>query len=146
MNLIAIIDPSLFTVRAVQTGFRLGGGGVFPNHDCIYWLYLYGPHPLCPYLPIYFSTTHYTLHESCHFQAGVNAWAGVLLYIVRVKVQFSVCRLVKTVSRAGPQNVMLTTCFAEEATGPQWNNYWPVNKKMSAIRMRVNHKVPKFIF
>jgi hypothetical protein len=27
-------------------------------------------------------------------------------YIVSVKVQFSVCRLVKTVSRAGPQNVM----------------------------------------
>jgi hypothetical protein len=31
MNLIAIIDQSLFTVSAVQTGFRLGGGGVFPN-------------------------------------------------------------------------------------------------------------------
>jgi hypothetical protein len=27
--------------------------------------------------------------------------------------------LVKTVSRAGPQNVMFTACFAEEATGPQ---------------------------
>jgi hypothetical protein len=32
-----------------------------------------------PSVPIYFSTTHYTLHESCHFQASVNAWAGVLL-------------------------------------------------------------------
>ena len=29
---------------------------------------------------------------------------------------FSVCRLVKTVSRAGPQNVMFTACFADEAT------------------------------
>ena len=31
------------------------------------------------------------------------------------------------VSRAGPQNVMFTACFAEEATGPQWKIYWPVN-------------------
>jgi hypothetical protein len=47
---------------------------------------------------------------------------------------------------AGPQNVMFTACFAEVATGPQWNIYWPVNNKMGAMRMRVNHEVPKFIF
>jgi hypothetical protein len=32
-------------------------------------------------IPIHFSTTHYTLHESCHFQASVNAWAGVLFHL-----------------------------------------------------------------
>ena len=37
-------------------------------------------------------------------------------------------------------------CFGEEATGPQWNIYWPVNNRMGAMRMRVNHEVPKFIF
>jgi hypothetical protein len=62
------------------------------------------------------------------------------------KFNFSACRLVKTVSRAGPQNVVFTACFAEEATGQQWNIYWPVNNRMGAMRMRVNHEVPKFIF
>jgi hypothetical protein len=47
---------------------------IVADHDCIYWLYLYGPDLLYPHLPI----TPY--HESCHFQASVNAWAGVLLY------------------------------------------------------------------
>jgi hypothetical protein len=37
----------------------------------------------------------------------------------RVKVQFSCCWLVKTLSRADPENVMFTA----------WNNYWPVNNK-----------------
>jgi hypothetical protein len=30
---------------------------IVANHDCIYWLYLYGPDPLYPYLLLY-----YTLH------------------------------------------------------------------------------------
>jgi hypothetical protein len=30
---------------------------IVANHDCIYWLYLYGPDPLCPYLFLF-----YTLH------------------------------------------------------------------------------------
>jgi hypothetical protein len=48
----------------------------------------------------------------------------ILLYIVSVivsKFNFFVCRLVKTVSRAGPQNVTFTTCFGEKVTGG--NNY-----------------------
>jgi hypothetical protein len=53
------------------------------------------------------------------------------------KFNFSVYRLVETVSRAGPQNVMFTAGFGEEATGQQWNIYWPVNNRMGAIRMRV---------
>jgi hypothetical protein len=40
---------------------------IVADHDCIYWLYLYGPDLLHPYLHI----TPY--HESCHFQASVNA-------------------------------------------------------------------------
>jgi hypothetical protein len=74
---------------------------IVANHDCIYWLYLYGPDPC---IPIYFSTTHYTLHESCHFQASVNDWAGVLFMIIsHVKIiafqlsLFCNCRFSKTV-------------------------------------------------
>ena len=35
------------------------------------------------------------------------------------KFNFSVCRLVKTVSCTGSQNVMFTACFGEGATDPQ---------------------------
>jgi hypothetical protein len=51
------------------------GSVIVADHDCIYWLYLYDPVSLWSCIPIYFSTTHYTqYHESCHFQASVNAW------------------------------------------------------------------------
>jgi hypothetical protein len=74
---------------------------IVADHDCIYWLYLYGPDLLYPYLLLYYTlytlpyptlpyptlpyptlpytTLHYptlpypTRHESCHFQASVNA-------------------------------------------------------------------------
>ena len=89
---------------------------IVANHDCIYWLYLYGPHPLCPYLLLY-----YTLHPPRKLP-----FSGQCERLSRRLVIYSSCQssifclpIGQTVSRAGPQNVMLTTCFAEEATGPQ---------------------------
>jgi hypothetical protein len=90
--------------RRVRLNLRLGILWlIVADHDCIYWLYLYSPDLLYPYLLLYY--TLYTLpyptlpyptlpyptlpyptlpyptrHESCHFQASVNAWASVLLY------------------------------------------------------------------
>ena len=43
----------------------------------------------------------------------------MVCYIVSVKVQFFCLPIGQNLSRADPQNVMFTACFAEEATGPQ---------------------------
>ena len=40
-------------------------------------------------------------------------------YMVSVKAQFFCLPIGQTVSRADPQNVTFTVCFAEEATDPQ---------------------------
>jgi hypothetical protein len=54
------------------------------------------------------------------------------------KFNFSVCRLVKTVSRAGPQNIMFGNRSAMKhlLTGQY---------KMGTMRVRVNREIPKFI-
>jgi hypothetical protein len=46
--------------RRVRLNRRLGILWlIVADHDCIYWLYLYGPDLMCPYLLLY-----YTLHST----------------------------------------------------------------------------------
>jgi hypothetical protein len=86
---------------------------------------------------IYVKSTTTRYKQASYFSKIVYANNANICYIVSVKVQFFCLPIGQNRTRTGPQNVMF---------GNRSAIYLPVNNKMGAIRMRVNHEVPKFIF